>query len=151
MPENLENSAIARFGYVSDYDAKRHMARVIFPDKDNLPSNWLPVIVHNSLRNQDNFHLDINEHVFCVMLGNGIEAGAVIGAIYDDTNKPENSDKDTRKIKFEDGTEILYNRKNHQLDINCTGDISINAKNISIHADGIYKLRAARIDTRELN
>lgn len=151
MPENLENSAIARFGYVSDYDAAKHMARVIFPDKDNLPSAWLPVLIPNSLRNKDTQHLDINEHVFCIMLGNGIETGAVIGALYDDTNKPIQSDKDTRKINFEDGTQILYNRKTHELNIDCNGDIFVNAKNISIHADGLYKLRATRIDSREKN
>ena len=139
MAENLEAGSIARFGYISDYDAKRHMARVIFPDKDNLPSNWLPVLIPNSGRNHDEIHLDINEHVFCIMLGNGIEAGAVIGAVYDDTNKPPESDKDTRKVKFDDGTEILYDRKNHELKINCVG-------NITIHADGNMKISAARID-----
>lgn len=150
MPENLENSAIARFGYVSDYDATRHMARIIFPDKDNLPSNWLPVLVHNSLRNQDNLHLDINEHVFCIMLGNGIETGIVVGAIYDDANKPENSDKDTRKIKFEDGTEILYDRKKHELNINCSGTININAQSIAFNGGGLFKVRANKIDEKEI-
>ena len=139
MAENLEAGSIARFGYISDYDAKRHMARVIFPDKDNLPSNWLPVLIPNSGRNHDEIHLDINEHVFCIMLGNGIEAGAVIGTIYDDTNKPPLGDKDTRRVLFDDGTEILYNRKNHELKINCVG-------NITIHADGNMKISAARID-----
>ena len=137
--KNTENASVARFGYISDYDAETHMARVIFPDKDNLPSAWLPVVIPNSLRNKDEIHLDINEHVFCMMMGNGIEAGVVIGAIYDNKNKPPESDKDTRKVKFEDGTEILYDRKNHELKINCVG-------NITIHADGNMKISAARID-----
>lgn len=33
-----ESSAKLRFGYVSDYDKSRHMARVIFPELDNLVS-----------------------------------------------------------------------------------------------------------------
>lgn len=139
MSNNLEAGAIARFGYISDYDAKKHMARVQFPDKDNLISNWLPVIIPNSKKNHDEFHLDINEHVFCLMLGNGLEAGAVIGAIYDETNKPPEGDQDIRKITFSDGTEIFYHRKSHELKINCVGDIEL-------HADGHMKISAARID-----
>ena len=136
---NTEAGAIARFGYVSDYNAKKYMARVQFPDKDNLVSSWLPVIVPNSKKNHDEFHLDINEHVFCLMLGNGLEVGAVIGAIYDETNKPPEGDQDIRKITFSDGTEIFYNRKSHKLKINCVGDIEL-------HADGHMEISAARID-----
>ena len=29
---------MGRFGYVSDYDPKRHMARIEFPDKEDLVS-----------------------------------------------------------------------------------------------------------------
>ena len=39
MDNNTENAAIGRFGYVSDFDAKRMMARVAFPDKNNLVSD----------------------------------------------------------------------------------------------------------------
>ena len=139
MNKNLEAGAIARFGYVSAYDPVRHMARVSFPDKDGLVSSWLPVVIPNSKKNHDELHLDINEHVFCIMLGNGLEAGAVIGAIYDNENKPPTGEQNTRKVTFEDGTEIFYNRKNHELKINCVG-------NIEIHADGNMKISAARID-----
>lgn len=128
-----------RYGVVSDYDAKRHMARIKFPDKDNLVSGWLPVVIPNSLKNHDELHLDINEHVVCIMTGNGIEAGAVIGSIYDDTNKPPEGNQNIRKITFSDGTEIFYNREKHKLKINCVGDIEL-------HADGHMKISAARID-----
>ena len=137
--KNLEAGAIGRFGYVSDYDPKGHMARIIFPDKGNLVSSWLPVLVPNSKENHDELHLDVNEHVFCLMLGNGLEAGAVIGAIYDNKNNPPEGVQNIRKITFQDGTEILYDRKNHELKINCVG-------NITIHADGNMKISAARID-----
>lgn len=131
-----------RYGVVSDYDAKRHMARIKFPDKDNLVSGWLPVVIPNSLKNHDELHLDINEHVVCIMTGNGIEAGAVIGSIYDDTNKPPEGNQNIRKITFSDGTEIFYNREKHELKINCVGDIEL-------HADGHMKISAVRIDLKE--
>ena len=46
--ENNEAGALGRFGYVSDYDPKRHMARIEFPDKEDLVSAWLPVAVSNT-------------------------------------------------------------------------------------------------------
>ena len=136
---NAEESTIIRYGYVSDYDAKRHMARVIFPDKENLVSNWLPLLIANSLKNHDEFHVDINEHVACLMSGNGIENGVILGAIYDDTNKPPKGNQDIRITTFEDGTSIAYNRAKHALSIDCKGSITITAK-------GSMKLTASRID-----
>ena len=43
--ENNESAEIGRFGYVSAYDPKRHMARIEFPDKGNLVSAWLLFVV----------------------------------------------------------------------------------------------------------
>ena len=137
--ENNERGSLGRFGYVSDYDAKRHMARVQFPDKEDLVSGWLPVAVANSKKNKDECHLDIGEHVFCSMMGNGLEAGVVLCSVYDDKNQPPESNQDIRKTIFDDGTEILYDRKNSKMKINCKGDIEI-------HADGNIKITAARID-----
>ena len=114
------------FGYISSYDAKRHMARVMFPDKDNLVSDWLPVIVTNSLLNKDEAPLDINEHV-AVIMGDNMQSGVIIGAIYDDQNKPLNADKDTRITTFDDGTKIEYNRSQKTMRINAVGGVEINA------------------------
>ena len=144
---NTENGAIARFGYVSAYDAQRHMARIQFPDKENLVLSWLPVVIPNSKKNHDELHLDIKEHVVCLMLGNGLEAGVVIGAVYDDENKPPTGDQDTRKITFNDGTEISYDRKNHKLVISCVGDIEIiTPGNINVTSGSNITNIAARID-----
>lgn len=103
-----------RTGYISAYDQARHMARVIFPDKGNLVSGWLPVSVRNSLKNHDEHHLDINEHVACIFNGNGLEEGIIISALYDDKNKPPESDSNIRKILFEDGSVITYDRGSHK-------------------------------------
>lgn len=140
MPnEQTEPGAVARFGYVSDYDAKTHMARVRFPDKDNMVSGWLPVIVPNTKKNKDEYHLDVNEHVFCMMMGNGMEAGAVLGAVYDDTNKPPVGDADVRVTTFEDGTRISYDRKNSLLTVNAVGNIRIIAGgDIDVDGSMIY-------------
>ncbi|MBQ7577612.1 MAG: phage baseplate assembly protein V [Synergistaceae bacterium] len=137
--ENKEQGAQGRFGYVSDYDPARHMARIKFPDKGDLVSGWIPVSVSNSKKNRDEVHLDIGEHVYCNMMGNGLEMGVVLCSLYDDTNKPPAGDADIRKTTYDDGTEIIYDRKNHKLQINCVGDIEI-------HADGNIKITGSRID-----
>ena len=126
-----EEKSVARFGYVSDYDAARHMARIQFPDKNNLVSGWIPVAVRNSLKNHDEHHLDIGEHVFCVMQGNGTESGCVLCAVYDDTNKSHVGNKDKRSVTFDDGTQIIYDRAAKKLEINCSGDIEITAQSLN--------------------
>ena len=127
-----------RTGYVSDYDAKRHMARVIFPDKGDLVSGWLPLCVRNSKNNHDEHHLDINEHVACLFSDNGLEEGIILSALYDDKNPPPFKDKDTRRIEFEDGSFIKYDRANGVLEINSVNEIKINAKtHIELNAERI--------------
>ena len=139
MSDNTENAAIGRFGYISDFDAKRMMARVAFPDKNNLVSDWLPVLILNAKLTRDEHYLDVGEHVYCLMQGNGLEAGVILGAVYDDANKPEIGDKDIRSVQFEDGSVIKHNRSTGTLDVYCTGDINITAK-------GNVKIIGARID-----
>ena len=130
----MQDSSL-RFGHVTEYDSSRHMARVNFPDL-GITSYWLPVLVPNSLKNHDETHLDPEEHVACLMAG---EMGVVLGAFYDDKNKPPVKDSDTRAVTFEDGTRITYDRKEHKLLIDSTGDIEIIAA-------GNISLKAGRID-----
>ena len=129
---------MALFGYVSEYDAKKHMARVNFPEK-NIVSSWLPVLVPNSQNNHDELHLDINEHVASLMLGNGLEQGFILGAIYDEKNLPLVGDKDIRMVKFEDGSTVQYDRRNHKMQICVQGDIDI-------LATGNIRIDAKRVD-----
>lgn len=128
-----ETGAHGRFGYVSAYDPERHMAQVHFPDKDNLVSAWIPVGIPNSLKNKDEFHLDVGEHVFCLMLGNGLELGIVLCSVYDDKNKPVVKDQNIRVTTFSDGTRMQYDRKKHLLKIDCVGNIVINGKRIDLN------------------
>ena len=114
------------------------MARVEFPDM-GIISHWLPLIVPNSLKNHDELHLDEGEHVACLMAGTGTESGVILGAFYDDKNKPPVQDKDIRSVSFEDGTTVTYNRKDSIMKIECVGDIEITAA-------GNIKLTASRID-----
>lgn len=143
-----EANCTCRYGYVSDFDPDRMMARVRFPDMDNLISGWLCVGVMNSLKNRDEFALDIDEHVFCIMSGNGIEEGIILACIYDAKNKPENKNPDQRIIKFSDGTEIFYDRGNHELKAQNQSGSFIRMKDgkIEIHGSAHVNITAPRID-----
>ena len=105
-----EGNAKLRFGIISDYDKSRNMARVIFPELDNLVSGWLPVIsehtrrdffkdgkehvciCHHSggaiVKHHDELYLETGEHVACIMSGSGTESGVILGCIYDEGNRP---------------------------------------------------------------
>ena len=131
--EQAETGAHGRFGYVSAYDPERHMARIRFADKDNLVSDWLPVAIPNTKKNKDEFPLDVDEHVFCMFLGNGLETGIVLCSIYDDKNRPLMKDQDIRVTTFDDGTEISYDRKKHLLKIDVKGNVEIYGNRIDLN------------------
>ena len=133
-----ESGSILRVGKVSAFDAGTLRARVNFPDM-GIVSHWLPVIIMNSAKTKDTHYLDAGEHVVCVMQGTGAEAGYVLGAIYDDKNRPEIQDENVRSVKFDDGTLITYDRQGHKLAVNVSGDIEI-------IATGKVKILAERID-----
>lgn len=114
---------IGRFGYISDYDPARHFARVEFPDL-GITSGWLPIGVPNSYSNHDELHMDIGEHVYCLLHDN---TGIILCAVYDGKNKPPKGDKDTRITTYQDGTTISYDRKSHILGIDIQGDLCVKA------------------------
>ncbi len=129
-----------RIGKVTEFNAKKMQARVKFTDM-GIISHWLPLLVSNSINTKDTHYLDEGEHVACLMQGTGAETGYVLGAIYDDKNYPEipGQDPDIRRVKYDDGTEILYDRKEHKLMIDVKGDVEITAS-------GHMKFSAERID-----
>lgn len=105
--------AYMREGHVSSYDPSTMTARVCFEDLDNLVSHPFKVIIPNSINNRDEYHLDVNEHVACLCLGNGIEAGFVLGSTYDAKNPPVVGNPDRRVTIFDDGGHVFYDRKEH--------------------------------------
>lgn len=116
MPTN-EDGGVLRFGYVSVFDPEKKLARVRFPDKDNLVSGWLQLLVWNTLRNKDEINLDPDEHVACLMAGNGIERGVVLGSVWDDKNRPPVGDQDIRITTYKDGAAVMVDRERHIIEV----------------------------------
>lgn len=137
MQDYNNQPAIVRAGKVTQFDKDTLRARVQFPDM-GIISHWLPLLVMNTLKTRDTYYLDEGEHVICLMMGTGAETGFILGAIYDDKNKPSIQDKDKRTVTFDDDTTIIYDRKGHKLLIDCSGEIEINArKHIALNAPRI--------------
>jgi len=118
----------ARRGIVVAVDEKTARVRVRFPDLDDMTSWWLPVIVPKSLKDKHYFMPDIGEIVVVLPDEDGdFTNGYVLGAIYTaKTPPPPGSDKNKHIIRFEDGTEVEYDRASHLLRVSVPqGEVKI--------------------------
>ena len=126
---------IVKHGIVSDVDAEKHQVRVTFADNDAVVSAWLPVLV--PLASKDNVYClpDVNEEVAVIQEGNDSQQGDgfCIGSFYNDINKTKVNSVDKKRIDFEGGSFIEFDRSTGNLEINCTGNITIKGKNIYLN------------------
>ena len=113
-------------GIVVAIDEQSCRVRVEFPDRDNLVSDWLPVMQDFALGNQSYRLPDEGTQVVCLM-DEHYEAGVVIGAIYSDVDPPPVTNKDLFYRRFKDGSIIQYDRAGHKLTAAIQGDIDIAA------------------------
>ena len=128
----MATEKILRRGIISAVYPERHSARVTFEDEDNLVSAELPILT--SYASKNNFYRlpDISEQVFCLYEENdaGEGTGVIIGSIYSDVNKPKANSQDICRLDFGDGSYFEFDRATGNLNIKCTGEITINGKNI---------------------
>ncbi|MHB0998219.1 MAG: phage baseplate assembly protein V [Armatimonadota bacterium] len=104
---------LIRVGIVSDVDPATVRVKVTFDDLDSddstgLLSDWLPVVQHGSMTDSGYWLPRVGSQVMCAMQSNGIEAGYVVGSIYNDEDLPEKSGLGVWYQRFADGTTIEY-------------------------------------------
>jgi len=128
-----------KVGKVVAVDEKTCKVRVQLEDNDGVLTYWLPIVVPKTQRDKFYWLPDIGEEVLCAFLDHGIEQGFVLGAIYNEKDRVPVVNKDKFHVKFEDGTWIEYDRKEHKLKVQCVGDIEI-------VANGNVTIIGARID-----
>jgi phage baseplate assembly protein V len=129
-----------RRGIVVAVDEKTARVRVQMPDLDNIVSNWLPVLNHKTHQDKAYWLPDLNEYVIVAFDEEGEHSdGYVLGSIYNEADKPPVASKDKYFIRFNDGTEIEYDRQQHNLRISVKG-------NITIEASGNIVIKGSRID-----
>jgi len=105
-----------RRGIVVAVDEKTARVRVQMPDLDGLVSNWLPVVHPKTQRDKAYWLPDIGEYVVVAFDEEGEHSdGYVLGAIYNNKDTPPVASRDKFFVRFEDGTEIEYDKKTHLL------------------------------------
>ena len=125
---------IFRIGKVSSVNGAACTVRVTFPDKDDMVSAELPIVVVGSHGTKGYWVPEVDTQVLCCFLpnpsGRGPNDGFVLGGFYSTEDPPEESDPKVRCIKLPDGCYIRFD----------------GAGNIHIHATGNLTLTGARID-----
>ena len=137
-----QQQAVFKVGVVSEIDPATCAARVRFDDLDGLETMRLPVGVQKSLKDKSYWMPDVGEHVACLLDVNA-EAGVILCAIYSGVAPPPVTDPDKLHVRFDDSTEIEYDRKLHRLQIHCAGDVEVIADgDARVSASGNAEMRA---------
>ena len=133
MATDSHGRNMIRIGRVSSVHPSEMAVKVVFEDKDNLVSDKLPVLVRGSSKNRDYWLPDVGEQVCCLMLPNGHNAGICLGSFYSGSSPPAIADAEKRRIDISGGSFIEFDRATGGLTIQCTGDIVVNGRTISLN------------------
>ncbi len=121
--------ASLRFGTVTE--VKGGYARVKIPDGEDVVTHFLPTLQDRVLKDQDIKMPDVGEPVAMLFRGQGFEEGVILGACYSPETPDPEQDAHFDYVKYEDGTELWYDRKKHKLIGKVKGDIELEVdKNI---------------------
>lgn len=126
---------IVRRGIVSAVYPERHTARVTFSDEDDLVSGELPIVTSFAFKNKL-YHLpDVGEQVICLYEQNdaGAGDGVILGSIFSEQDSPNANSQDKVRLDFGDGSFFEFDRSTGNLNIKCTGNITVNGKNIFLN------------------
>lgn len=126
-------TASLRFGRVTSVNGGK--TRVQFGDGQGMNSFELSTIQRRVLKDQDIKMPDTGEPVACLFAGNGCEQGVILGAYYNGENSDPGKAQSIDYHRYEDGTELWYDRDGHKLVAKVRGDAEIEAeKTISAKA-----------------
>lgn len=137
-PERATTS-VFRVGLVQAQDVQNCRVRVTFPDRDQLISWWLPIVVPKSQNDKAYWIPDIGEQVVCLMDAHD-EDGAVLGGIYSSADTTPVQSADKWHVTWKDTATFEYDRSSHTLAVNVpsagTINITVNGGSANITANG---------------
>ena len=135
-----------RVGIVSAQNPATARVRVTFPDRSQLQSWWLGVVVPKTQNDKAYWMPDLGEQVICLM-DEYDEDGAVLGALYSTVDTPPVTSVDKYHWTMKDGATFEYDRAIHALAIALpnggTLSVSANGATIAIDAGGDVNVTAA--------
>lgn len=117
--------ASLRFGVVTAVSEADGAARVQLEDGEGMVSMPLRVLQRRSRKDKAQCFPDVGEPVACLFSGQGMEQGALLGAVYSPETPSPNQPPGVDYTRYEDGTEIWYDRKAHKLIARVKGDAEI--------------------------
>lgn len=144
--ENAQKNTV-RVGKVSAVSEETGMVRVAFADcyskQGYQASAWLPVLVKQSKATKDFYMPDVDEHVLCLFIPGATENGFVLGSHYSSVDAPPAGSAGKRVVRFEDGTEIAYDKVSKTLSVAGQGPLSIQAAGpVTVQSDGDVQVQA---------
>lgn len=117
-------SDIIRVGYISAVNYEEGTAQVVYKDRDNCASPYMPL-----WSNEYNMP-EIDTMVYVVHLPNGGTRGMILVPPFTDDNRPAEGKKGIWRKDFGDGSHIRYDYGSRRLDIVC-GSVNI-AGNLTV-------------------
>jgi phage baseplate assembly protein V len=136
--------AILRWATVTGVDEGAGTARVQIADGENMVSMPLRVMQRRTLKDQHQELPDVGEHVACLFAGQGFEQGVVLGAVYSEKDPCPGHEPQVAYHRFEDGTELQYDRKAHKLTGTIKGDVDVTIEGeLTVKVNGAIVLESA--------
>lgn len=129
--ETWEN--IAKIGTIVAVDTQnRALAKVNIAGRI---SDFLPVLHFASSYKRAVSPIRVNEQVMVIAPNGDVNGGFIIRGVFNTSCEEPSGWSDTKEIvEYEDGTRFSYDSSAKKLEVNCAGDITIVAKNITIQA-----------------
>lgn len=115
-----------RIGRVTQIYEDEGTVRVQYLDLDGQVSGKLKVLQKNTLKNFDYWLPDVDELVVVLHFPSDNKSGVILGSFYTESITVPIKDKNTRRVEFEDGTIVEYNRAEHKLIIDVQGEVACN-------------------------
>ncbi len=100
-------------GRISSVNPENHTARIVITDRDNMVSGELPILHHGVY-----WLPEVGDTVACIMMPNSKSMGFIIGAFYNQEDKPPVNNKNKHHIRFNDGASFEYDSGSHELVFN---------------------------------
>ena len=133
-------------GIVAEQDLATGRVRVKFPDRDQMLSWWLGVLVPKTQNDKHYLIPDIGEQVICLMDEN-YEDGDVLGARYNTVDSTPVQSADKWHVTAKDGATFEYDRAAHTLAVSlplaAAMTITANGAEIQIDTSGDVNITAA--------
>ena len=145
-------TASLRFGRVTGVEGGK--IRVQFQDGQGMNSYLLSTTQKRVLKDQDICMPDIGEPYVCLFSGQGCEQGVGLGAYFNGREQDPGQPPHMDYKKYDDGTELWYDRENHKLVAKVKGDCEVEAEKTikasckqeaEIHSEKELTLKAPKI------